>query len=552
MSTWLNDTIFSYSAVQAVIIICLICALGLSLGKIRFRGISLGVTFVFFIGILAGSLGLKIDEQMLSYAESFGLVLFVYTLGLQVGPGFISTFRIGGTQLNMLAAGVVFIGTAMLLAIVQCFGYQLSDMIGVLCGATTNTPALGAAQQTLKMINEPSAGAALSCAVTYPLGMVGVIIAIIIMKNWLLRHERANEPKPQGEAFIASFFVHNPAVFNKSLSDIAKYDESKFVITRLWRGEEAILPTSSTIIEEGDRVLIITEKQYVDQLTVVFGKLDRTDWNAKDVDWNSLDANLVSQNILVTRSNVNGRRLGELQLRKRYGVNVSRVKRAGILLVAKPDLVIRMGDRITVVGEKERLKEVAAELGNTIKVLNEPNMVTIFIGIVLGLLLGCLPFDLGLSYPVRLGLAGGPIVMGILIGAFGPRFHMVAYTTTSANLMLRSLGLSMYLACLGLDAGRDFLDTVMRPEALAWIGYGVLITMLPTLIVGAVAVVWMKKSFAATAGMLCGAMANPIALNYINDTIPGNKASVAYASVYPLAMFLRVILAQIIVMLWFA
>ena len=550
MSTWLNDTIFSYSAVQAVIIICLICALGLSLGKIRFRGISLGVTFVFFIGILAGSLGLKIDEQMLSYAESFGLVLFVYTLGLQVGPGFISTFRIGGTQLNMLAAGVVFIGTAMLLAIVQCFGYQLSDMIGVLCGATTNTPALGAAQQTLKMINEPSAGAALSCAVTYPLGMVGVIIAIIIMKNWLLRHERANEPKPRGEAFIASFFVHNPAVFNKSLSDIAKYDESKFVITRLWRGEEAILPTSSTIIEEGDRVLIITEKQYVDQLTVVFGKLDRTDWNAKDVDWNSLDANLVSQNILVTRSNVNGRRLGELQLRKRYGVNVSRVKRAGILLVAKPDLVIRMGDRITVVGEKERLKEVAAELGNTIKVLNEPNMVTIFIGIVLGLLLGSIPFHVpSMSFPVRLGLAGGPIIMGILIGAYGPRLHMVAYTTTSANLMLRSLGLSTYLACLGLDAGEEFLSTVMQPQALAWIGWGMAITFIPVIIMGIISVVWFKKSVATTAGMLCGAMANPIALNYVSDVLPGDKANVAYAAVYPLCMFLRVIIAQVIVML---
>jgi AspT/YidE/YbjL antiporter-like protein len=245
--------------------------------------------------------------------------------------------------------------------------------------------------------------------------------------------------------------------------------------------------------------------------------------------------------------------LGDLQLRKRYGVNVSRVKRAGIQLVATPDLVIRMGDRITVVGEKERLNQVAEELGNAVKVLNEPNMVTIFIGIVLGLVLGCIPFHIpSMTFPVRLGLAGGPIIMGILIGAYGPRLHMVAYTTTSANLMLRSLGLSMYLACLGLDAGRDFLDTVMRPEALAWIGYGVLITMLPILIVGAVAVVWMKKSFAATAGMLCGAMANPIALNYVNDTMPGNKASVAYASVYPLAMFLRVILAQIMVMLWFA
>ncbi len=550
MYAWLEDTIFVHSAVQAVIIICLICALGLSLGKIKVRGISFGVAFVFFIGILAGSLGLKIDAQMLSYAESFGLVLFVYTLGLQVGPGFISTFRTGGTQLNMLATGVVFIGTAMLLGIVWGFDYNLADMMGVLCGATTNTPALGAAQQTLKMINEPSAGAALSCAVTYPLGMLGVIIAIMLMKSWLLRHERSNEPKPQGEAFIASFFVQNPAVFNKPLLQIAKFDESKFVITRLWRGETAILPSSTTIVEKGDRILVITEKKYVDQLTVVFGELDRTDWNAKDVDWNSLDAKLVSQNILVTRSHVNGRRLGELQLRTRYGVNVSRVKRAGLLLVAKPDLVIRMGDRITVVGEKERLNQVAEELGNTVKVLNEPNMVTIFIGIVLGLLLGCIPFHIpSMSFPVRLGLAGGPILMGILIGAYGPRLHMVAYTTTSANLMLRSLGLSMYLACLGLDAGAEFITTVMQPQALAWVGWGMAITFVPVIIMGVVSVVCFKKSVPTTAGMLCGAMANPIALNYVGDILPGDKANIAYASVYPLCMFLRVIIAQVIVMM---
>lgn len=550
MYAWLEDTIFVHSAVQAVIIICLICAMGLSLGKIKVRGISFGVAFVFFIGILAGSIGLKIDAQMLSYAESFGLVLFVYTLGLQVGPGFISTFRTGGTQLNMLAAGVVLIGTAMLLGIVWGFDYNLADMMGVLCGATTNTPALGAAQQTLKMINEPSAGAALSCAVTYPLGMLGVIIAIMLMKSWLIRHERSNEPKPQGEAFIASFCVQNPAVFNKPLSQIAKFDESKFVITRLWRGETAILPSSTTVVEKGDRILVITEKKYVDQLTVVFGKLDRTDWNAKDVDWNSLDAKLVSQNILVTRSHVNGRRLGELQLRTRYGVNVSRVKRAGILLVAKPDLVIRMGDRITVVGEKERLNQVAEELGNTVKVLNEPNMVTIFIGIVLGLLLGCIPFHIpSMTFPVRLGLAGGPILMGILIGAYGPRLHMVAYTTTSANLMLRSLGLSMYLACLGLDAGAEFITTVMQPQALAWVGWGMAITFVPVIIMGVVSVVCFKKSVPTTAGMLCGAMANPIALNYVGDILPGDKANIAYASVYPLCMFLRVIIAQVIVMM---
>ena len=271
------------------------------------------------------------------------------------------------------------------------------------------------------------------------------------------------------------------------------------------------------------------------------------------MDWNAIDSNLISQRILITRSNINGKHLGDLHLRNRYGVNVSRVQRAGIQLVATPSLVLRMGDRVTVVGEAESIKRVADELGNAVKHLDEPNMVTIFIGIVIGLLLGCVPILLpGMSYPVRLGLAGGPIVIGILIGAFGPRFHMVTYTTTSANLMLRSLGLSMYLACLGLDAGRDFLATVMQPAALGWIAFGLVITIVPVMIMSIVGVKVMKKSFATTAGMLCGAMANPIALNFVNDSLPGDKASVAYATVYPLAMFLRVIIAQVIVMWWFA
>lgn len=551
---WLHETLFTLSAVQAVIIICLICALGLSLGKLRFRGISLGVTYVFFIGILAGALGLRLDTQMLGYAESFGLVLFVYTLGLQVGPGFMSTFRKGGTELNGLAFAVVLLGTLMAMAVVWGGYVPLADMMGVLCGATTNTPALGAAQQTLKQLGQPASGAALSCAVTYPIGMVGVILALILMKGWLTRHERKADEAGQGdEAFIASFSVCNPAIFRKNLHVAAGLDESKFVVSRLWRDGKVILPTADTILEEGDRVLVITQQKYVDQLTIFFGRRDETDWNRGNIDWNAIDSNLVSQRILITRQGINGKRLGELHLRNRYGVNVSRVQRAGIQLVATPSLILRMGDRITVVGEADSIKQVANELGNAVKHLDEPNMVTIFIGIVLGLLLGSIPFVVpGMSYPVRLGLAGGPIIMGILIGAYGPRFHMVAYTTTSANLMLRSLGLSMYLACLGLDAGADFIDTVMQPAALLWIAASAAITVLPLIVVSVVAVRWDKKSFATTAGMLCGAMANPIALNYVNDTLPGDKASVAYAAVYPLSMFLRVIIAQVIVMLWFS
>ena len=553
---WLYETLWQHTPVQAVVIICLICALGLSLGKLRFRGISLGVTYVFFIGILFGALGLQLDAQMLSYAESFGLILFVYTLGLQVGPGFMSTFLTGGAQLNLLALGVVGLGTIMAL-LAALLGYMpLPDMMGVLCGATTNTPALCAAQQTLKQLGQPSNAAALGCAVTYPIGMIGVIIALILVKGQLQRRAAsARDAESSDEAFIASFTVCNPAVFHQTLHGLSGsgVDDSKFVVSRLWRQGKVILPNSETRIEDGDRLLVITKKKFVQTLTILFGRRDETNWNANDVDWNALDATLVSERILITRHEINGKHLGSLHLRNRYGVNVSRVQRAGIQLVATPDLTLRMGDRVTVVGETESIARVAAELGNTVKTLDEPNMVTIFIGIVLGLLLGSVPFFVpGMSYPVRLGLAGGPIVMGILIGAYGPRFHMVAYTTTSANLMLRSLGLSMYLACLGLDAGRDFLATVARPSSLMWIGLAFAITLLPVVLMSFVSVHWGKKSFATTAGMLCGAMANPIALNYVNDTLPGDKASVAYATVYPLCMFLRVIIAQIIVMLWFA
>lgn len=551
---WLEETLLGHTAIQAVIVICLICALGLSLAKLRIRGISLGVTYVFFVGILAGSIGLELDSQMLSYAESFGLILFVYTLGLQVGPGFVSTFRKGGMNFNLMALGVVVLGTLLAMAPVWAGQVPLPDMMGVLCGATTNTPALGAAQQTLKQLGQPDSVAALSCAVTYPLGLVGVILAIMLTKGWLSRREKATrEGAGEDEAFIASFHVCNPAVFHRSLHEVAGFDENKFVVSRLWRDGKVILPTATTRLESDDRVLVITQQKYVAQLTIFFGERDNTDWNRRDVDWNALDSKLVSSRILITRSEINGRHLGSLHLRNRYGVNVSRVQRSGIQLVATPQLTLRVGDRVTVVGEAESIDRVAKELGNTVKQLNEPNMVTIFIGIVLGLLLGCLPLTLpGMSYPVRLGLAGGPIVVGILIGAFGPRFHMVAYTTTSANLMLRSLGLSMYLACLGLAAGADFIDTVMQPAALLWIGYSMIITIVPVAVFAVVGVMWSHKSLASTAGMLCGAMANPIALGYVNDTMQGDKASVAYATVYPLCMFLRVIIAQVIVMLYFS
>ena len=470
---WLYSLFLEHSALQAVVVLSLISAIGLGLGRVHFWGVSLGVTFVFFAGILAGHLGLSVDPQMLNYAESFGLVIFVYSLGLQVGPGFFSSFRKGGVTLNMLALGVVLLGTLLTVVASYATGVSLPDMVGILCGATTNTPALGAAQQTLKQMGMDSSTPALGCAVAYPMGVVGVILAVLLIRKVLVRKEdlEIKEKDDANKTYIAAFQVHNPAIFNKSIKDIARMSYPKFVISRLWRDGHVSIPTSDKILKEGDRLLVVTAEKDALALTVLFGEQENTDWNKEDIDWNAIDSELISQRIVVTRPELNGKKLGSLRLRNHYGINISRVYRSGVQLLATPGLVLQLGDRLTVVGEAAAIQNVEKVLGNAVKSLKEPNLVVVFIGIVLGLALGAIPFSFpGVSTPVKLGLAGGPIIVGILLGTFGPRIHMITYTTRSANLMLRALGLSMYLACLGLDAGAHFFDTVFRPEGLLWIG----------------------------------------------------------------------------------
>lgn len=548
---WLYSLFIEHSALQAVVVLSLISAIGLGLGKIHVCGISLGVTFVFFAGILAGHFGLSIDPQMLNYAESFGLIIFVYALGLQVGPGFFSSFRKGGVTLNMLAIAVVILGTFLAVVCSYTTGVSLPNMVGILCGATTNTPALGAAQQTLKQMGLESSTPALGCAVAYPLGVIGVILAVLLIRKLLVRREdlEVQEKNDANKTYIAAFQVHNPAIFNKSIKDIAHMSYPKFVISRLWRDGNVSIPTSEKIIKEGDRLLVVTSEKDALALTVLFGEQENTDWNKEDIDWNAIDSQLISQRIVVTRPELNGKKLGALRLRNHYGINISRVYRSGVQLLATPELTLQLGDRLTVVGEAAAIQNVEKVLGNAIKSLKEPNLVAVFVGIILGLALGAVPFSIpGISTPVRLGLAGGPIIVGILIGTFGPRLHMITYTTRSANLMLRALGLSLYLACLGLDAGAHFFDTVFRPEGLLWIGLGFGLTLVPTVLVGFFAFKIMKIDFGSVSGMLCGSMANPMALNYANDTIPGDNPSVAYATVYPLSMFLRVIIAQVLLM----
>ena len=548
---WLYSLFIEHSALQAVVVLSLISAIGLGLGKIHVCGISLGVTFVFFAGILAGHFGLSIDPQMLNYAESFGLIIFVYALGLQVGPGFFSSFRKGGVTLNMLAIAVVILGTLLTVVCSYTTEVSLPNMVGILCGAKTNTPALGAAQQTLKQMGLESSTPALGCAVAYPLGVIGVILAVLLIRKLLVRREdlEVKEKDDANKTYIAAFQVHNPAIFDKSIKDIAHMSYPKFVISRLWRDGNVSIPTSEKIIKEGDRLLVVTSEKDALALTVLFGEQENTDWNKEDIDWNAIDSQLISQRIVVTRPELNGKKLGALRLRNHYGINISRVYRSGVQLLATPELTLQLGDRLTVVGEAAAIQNVEKVLGNAVKSLKEPNLVAVFVGIILGLALGAVPFSIpGISTPIRLGLAGGPIIVGILIGTFGPRLHMITYTTRSANLMLRALGLSLYLACLGLDAGAHFFDTVFRPEGLLWIGLGFGLTVVPTVLVGFFAFKIMKIDFGSVSGMLCGSMANPMALNYANDTIPGDNPSVAYATVYPLSMFLRVIIAQVLLM----
>lgn len=551
---WLYSLFLEHSALQAVVVLSLICAIGLGLGKVHVAGISLGVTFVFFAGIMAGHFGLSIDPQMLNYAESFGLVIFVYALGLQVGPGFFSSFRKGGVELNLLAIGVVLIGTVMTVAGSYGLGISLPDMVGILCGATTNTPALGAAQQTLKQLSMEANTPALGCAVAYPLGVIGVILGILAIRKMLVRKKdlEVEEKEDIGhKMYIAAFQVHNPAIFNMSIKEIAQLSYPKFVISRLWRDGNVSIPISEKVIKEGDRLLVITSEKSVPALTVLFGEQEHTDWNKEDIDWNAIDSQLISQRIVVTRPELNGKKLGALHLRNHYGINISRVYRSGVQLLATAELTLQLGDRLTVVGEAAAIQNVEKVLGNAVNNLKEPNLVAVFVGIVLGLALGAIPISIpGISTPVKLGLAGGPIIVGILIGTFGPRLHMVTYTTRSANLMLRALGLSLYLACLGLDAGVHFFDTVFRPEGLLWIAVGFALTVIPVLIMGIIAFRWVKVDFGSVAGMLCGSMANPMALTYANDTLPGDHPSVAYATVYPLCMFLRVIIAQVLLMIF--
>ena len=551
---WLNELFTEQTFMQAVMILSIICAAGLALGKINIKGISLGVTFVFFAGIAAGHFGIKIDPQMLALAQNFGLILYIYSLGVQVGPGFFSSFKQGGIKLNLLSVGLLLIGSLMAMIIYWTTDTSTSDTVGLLAGAVTNTPMLGAGQQTILQMDPGNQQAAndmaMACAVAYPFGLIGMIISVIILKKMFAPKEsKTSETSYSDNTFVAEYQISNPAIFGKTIMEIRQSTDCQFVISRVWKNEKLILPTSETILEENEHVLVTSAKKDVDRIKMLFGHKESTDWNKKGIDWNALDSQLVSKKVLVTKSRHNGVKLGDLKLRNSYGINITRVNRAGIDLLPSRNLRLQLGDKLTVVGDARAVERVSAILGNEAIRLKNPHLLSIFIGIILGLILGSIPIAIpGMSMPIKLGIAGGPMIIGILMGAFGPRFHIPTYTTRSANLMLRQFGLTIYLAGLGLSAGEGFFDTVFTIEGLKWVIISIALAVVPVLIMGFIAAKVFKTSYADNAGMLCGGMANPFALDYAGTGSEGDDPAVAYATVYPANIFLRVISAQIIIL----
>ncbi len=548
---WLNNLFNIHSSIQTIVVVSLIIAGGLAFGKIKIMGVSLGISFVFFVGILAGHMGFSVDSVVLDYVETFGLSMFVYCLGLHVGPNFFGSLRHEGMQQNVWSLIIIIAGTLFSLLLIPLTGINLPNMVGILCGATTNTPALGAATQALEHMGLPSGTVALATAVTYPLGVLGVIIAMVILRKCCVKPEHLTPQSNDNHdhTYIAQFEVVNPAVGHKRIADISHMTHLKFIISRIWRNSQVILPTGDTVLEPNDSLLVVTNREDEPAMEMLFGRRVNKDWNKDAIDWNHIDTQLESRILVLTRGELNGKRLGDLHLRNSYHVNVSRVIRGDLKLLATHDLRLQYGDRITVVGQHEDINHVETYFGNSIRVLNEPNIGSIFIGIIVGLAIGIIPIQLpGMESSVRLGIAGGPIIMGIIVGALGPKLKLNSYTTVSASLMLRKLGLSLYLACLGLDAGKHFFSTVVQPQGLIWVGVGFLVTVVPLLVVGLIALRLRKFDFGTLCGILCGSMANPMALGYANDTIQGDSPSISYASVYPLGMFLRVIIAQVLIM----
>lgn len=539
---------------HSVLILSLVIAFGIILAKIKIAGISLGVTWILFVGIVFGHFNLSLDEHLLHFLKEFGLILFVYSIGLQVGPGFFSAFKKGGFTLNMLAMTTIFLSVVITVILHFTTGVPITTMVGILSGAVTNTPGLGAAQQANSDLNGIDAPEiAMGYAVAYPLGVVGAILSLLALKyilNINTTKEEADAEKGLGhlqELTVrpVTLVIKNEAINGKAIKDIRPLVNRNFVISRIRYHEgnkETELVNSGTILHLDDEILIISNPIDIEAITVFFGK-------QVEVEWEQVSKNLISRRILITKPELNGKTLSQLKIRNNFGANITRINRSGVDLVAAPSLQLQMGDRVTVVGSELAVGHAEKVLGNSMKRLNHPNLIPIFIGIALGCILGSIPFMFpGIPQPVKLGLAGGPLIVSILISRFGPQYKMITYTTMSANLMVREIGISLFLACVGLGAGKGFIETVVNEGGYVWIGYGAIITVIPLLITGLIGRYGCKLNYYTLIGVLSGANTNPPALAYSNDLTSCDAPAVGYATVYPLAMFLRVLTAQLLIL----
>lgn len=555
---WLNSLFFGNESfwgggvAHSVLILALVIALGIMLGKIKVAGISLGVTWILFVGIIFSHFGMRLNEHLIHFMKEFGLILFVYSIGLQVGPGFFSSFKKGGVRLNLLATMVVCAGVLVTCGLYVITGLPVTTMVGILSGAVTNTPGLGAAQQAYSdMTGIDSPDIALGYAVAYPLGVIGIILSMMVLRR-VFRIDFAKEEKKALDTMDVqhdsvaqphSLSVVNPALEDKSIRELQGLVNRDFVISRIRRqGGEIEIADDDTLLHVGDQILVVTTPRDAAAITAFIGR-------DVQVEWEQLDKRLISRRILITKPELNGKSLAQLKLHAGFGVSITRVNRAGVDLIAQSSLQLQMGDRVTVVGTEVSIANVEKVLGNSMKRLNAPNLIPIFIGIVLGVMLGSLPFTFpGIPQPVKLGLAGGPLIVSILISRFGPKFKLVTYTTMSANLMLREVGIALFLACVGLGAGEEFVETIIDGGGYAWIGYGAIITILPLLIVGVIGRLWFKVDYFTLIGVMAGATTDPPALAYSNDLAGNDIPSVGYATVYPLTMFLRVLSAQLLIL----
>ncbi|MDD4630913.1 putative transporter [Proteiniphilum sp. UBA5510] len=553
---WLVELITGNGIAHSIWVLALVISIGLLLGKIKVFGISLGTTWILFFGIFLGHLGLKIDYNVLHFLKEFGLILFIFSIGMQVGPSFFSSFKQGGITLNLLATGVVLMGVITTYIIHVVSGTPIATMVGILSGAVTNTPGLGAAQQTYTdMTGTVDPTIATAYAVAYPLGVVGIILSMVLFR-YIFRINFAREnselddksESKMTEAHMFSLLVENPSIFGKNIREIKHLIQKEFVISRALhaRTQELVVPQTQTVLNEDDKVLVVSNLKNIEVIEALIGR--RIEMGKEE--WNKLDSQLVSRRISITKSAINGRSIGSLRLRNLFGINITRVNRAGVDLIADSRLQLQLGDRVTVVGSEESILNVEKFLGNSLKRLREPNLISFFIGIALGVLVGSIPFIIpGIPQPVKLGLAGGPLIVAILISKFGPKYKLVTYTTMSANLMLREVGIAIFLACVGLGAGDNFVETVVN-GGYVWIGYGVIITVVPLLIIGTIGRKVCKLNYFTLMGLIAGSMTDPPALSYANANAGNDIPAVSYATVYPLTMFLRVITAQLLILIF--